>query len=36
MSVVGEFAPGSRVRVRGEEWAVLKSESVDGGVAVHV
>ena len=36
MSVVGEFARGSRVRVRGEEWAVLKSESVDGGVAVHV
>ncbi len=37
MSVVGEFPPGSRVRVRGEEWAVEKSLSLpEGAVAVYV
>ncbi len=37
MTVVGEYPPGSRVRVRGEEWMVEKSLAIpQGGVAVHV
>lgn len=37
MSLDQSFAPGSRVRVRGEEWAVEKSLPLStGGQAVHV
>lgn len=37
MTVVADFPPGSRVRVRDEEWMVEKSLPLrDGGVAVHV
>lgn len=37
MTVVGEVPPGSRVRVRGEEWMVERSLAIpQGGVAVHV
>lgn len=37
MTVVGEYPPGSRVKVRGEEWVVERSLSIpQGGVAVHV
>ncbi|MFT3770142.1 MAG: SNF2-related protein [Minicystis sp.] len=37
VSTVGELPPGSRVRVRGEEWAVERSLPLpQGGVAVHV
>ncbi|HEY5960529.1 MAG TPA: hypothetical protein VIV60_28445, partial [Polyangiaceae bacterium] len=37
MSIEQTYAPGSRVRVRGEEWAVEKSLPLStGGQAVHV
>ena len=37
MTTLGEVPPGSRVRVRGEEWAVERSMALpQGGVAVHV
>lgn len=37
MSIEQTYAPGSRVRVRGEEWAVEKSLPIKtGGFAVHV
>lgn len=36
MTVVGEYPPGSRVRVRGEEWMVEKTLPLPmGGVAIH-
>ncbi|KYF78232.1 hypothetical protein BE11_12315 [Sorangium cellulosum] len=37
MTVVGEYPPGSRVKVRGEEWMVERSLAIpQGGVAIHV
>ena len=36
MTVVGEYPPGSRVRVRGEEWMVERTVPLPmGGVAIH-
>lgn len=37
MNVIADFPPGSRVRVRDEEWMVEKSLALsDGGIAIHV